>query len=115
MEQRPLRRSGRPSAAGGVVDPQLGDGGRAARLRNHQRDAIGADEAGPMKFPLADGGAGGDRRPDAAGPRLDVVLGRPLAERDGLLNADEIERTKPAQIDTTTELFLPRRPAQSRR
>jgi hypothetical protein len=23
-----------------------------------------------MKFPLADGGAGGDRRPDAAGPRL---------------------------------------------
>src|SRR6185503_12079825 len=94
-----LARSGGPARAGRVVDPELGDGGRAARRGDHQRDAIGADEARPMELPLAHGGAGGDRRPDTVRPRLDVVLGRPLAERDRLLNADEIERAQPAQID----------------
>ena len=62
-----------------------------------------------MQLPLADGGAGRDRHPDAVHPRFDVVLGRPLAQRDRLLKADEIERAGAPEIDLEPSAGLPGR------
>src|SRR5450432_1178395 len=82
-----------------LINAELRDRRDAARVRDDQRDPAGRHGADPMQFAFTDGRAARDGRPDAVRLGFEVMLRDPLTERDGLLNAHEVEGTRLTEIE----------------
>src|SRR6266545_878551 len=82
-----------------LVGAEFRDDGDAACLRNHQCDRARAGRADAVELAMTDRRAARDRRPHAVRFGFDSMLPDAFAESDRLLDADDVERARRAEIE----------------